>query len=355
MNESFSRKEILKSIKEKKKLKSKLFTIIIVILIIIISIPIASYSINVWIPYQKTALKVEEKEFTRKDLVDFIRFNQRLSEEQGNQFDLGSSLFQSLQLLAENEIAYLSANEYKLSVEDWEIDEAFFLKLGLYNNFSLETVEDEEVLKEKKVQFLNQVQMNEDKFKEIVRKSLFREKLRRELSREIPSLQEHKYVFEIALEDISQSNINKIQKEINVSNNIGEVVKKYSIDPNSKRGSGDFGWIPKGIKPELDILIFGNGDNNFLKPKELSEPYIDQENSVFKLYVISDVKKSYELSEENFEQISNNVLKNFFNDRSRLVDMQYGLDNETFNWINGKVQAASLFNDNNLANDIINK
>ena len=50
-----------------------------------------------------------------------------------------------------------------------------------------------------------------------------------------------------------------------------------------------------------------------------------------------------------------NVLKNFFNDRSRLVDMQYGLDNETFNWINGKVQAASLFNDNNLANDIINE
>ena len=168
-------------------------------------------------------------------------------------------------------------------------------------------------------------------------------------------MQEHKYVFEIALEDISQSNINKIQREINSNSDIGKIVKKYSIDPNSIRGAGDFGWIPKGIMPELDSLIFGTDQDNYLKPKELSEPYIDQENSVFKLYVISDVKKSFELSEENFEQISNNVLKNFFNDRSRLVDMQYGLDNETFNWINGKVQAASLFNDNNLANDIINK
>ena len=132
MNESLSRKEILNSIKEKKKLKSKLFIILLVISIIIISVPSASYLINVWIPYQKTALKVEEKEFTRKDLVDFIRFNQRLSEEQGNQFDLGSSLFQSLQLLAENEIAYLSATEYGLTVDDWEIDEAFYLKLGFY-------------------------------------------------------------------------------------------------------------------------------------------------------------------------------------------------------------------------------
>tara|TARA_E500000331_G_scaffold274284_1_gene266459 strand:+ start:121 stop:1185 length:1065 start_codon:yes stop_codon:yes gene_type:complete len=353
MNEHLSRKEILNSIRDKKKLKSKLFVIVIIIALIIASIPTTSYVINVWIPYQKTALKVEEKEFTRKDLVDFIRFNQRLSEEQGNQFDLGSSLFQSLQLLAENEIASLYATEYGLTVDDWEIDEAFFLKLGFYNDFNLDTIEDENAFKEKKIQFLNQIQMNEKKYKEIVRKSLFREKLRRELSREIPTLQEHKYVFEIALEDISQSNINKIQREINSNSDIGKIVKKYSIDPNSIRGAGDFGWIPKGIMPELDSLIFGTDQDNYLKPKELSEPYIDQENSVFKLYVISDVKKSFELSEENFEQISNNVLINFFNERSRIVDMQYGLDNETFDWINEKVQVASLFNDNDLANDII--
>ena len=353
MNEHLSRKEILNSIRDKKKLKSKLFVIVIIIALIIASIPTTSYVINVWIPFQKTALKVEEKEFTRKDLVDFIRFNQRLSEEQGNQFDLGSSLFQSLQLLAENEIASLYATEYGLTVNDWEIDEAFFLKLGFYNDFNLDAIEDENAFNEKKIQFLNQIQMNEKKYKEIVRKSLFREKLRRELSREIPTLQEHKYVYEIALEDISQSNINKIQREINSNSDIGKIVKKYSIDPNSIRGAGDFGWIPKGIMPELDSLIFGTDQDNYLKPKELSGPYIDQENSVFKLYVISDVKKSFELSEENFEQISNNVLINFFNERSRIVDMQYGLDNETFDWINEKVQVASLFNDNDLANDII--
>ena len=115
-----------------------------------------------------------------------------------------------------------------------------FLKLGFYNNFELETAEDVEAFKEKKIQFLNQIQMNEEKFKEIIRKSLFREKLRRELSREIPVIQEHKYLYEIALEDISQSNINKIQKEISSSKDIGAIVKKYSIDPNSIRGAGDF-------------------------------------------------------------------------------------------------------------------
>ena len=65
-----------------------------------------------------------------KTLVEFIRFNQRLSEEQGNQFDLGSSLFQSLQLLAENEIALLICYRIWITVDEWEIDEAFYLKLG---------------------------------------------------------------------------------------------------------------------------------------------------------------------------------------------------------------------------------
>ena len=84
MNESNSRKEILSSIDKKKNLRSKLFLIVILIFFLFSSIPITSYVINVWMPYQKIALKVENTEFTRKDLVEFIRFNQRLSEEQGN-------------------------------------------------------------------------------------------------------------------------------------------------------------------------------------------------------------------------------------------------------------------------------
>ena len=352
MNESNSRKEILISIDKKRNLRSKLFLIIIALFILFSLIPLSSYFFNVWIPYQKIALKVENTEFTRKDLVEFIRFNQRLSEEQGNKFDLGSSLFQSLQLLAENEIAFLYATEFGLIVDEWEIDEAFYLKLGLYNNFNLESEEDEEVFKERKIQFLNQIQIDENKFKEIIRKSLFREKLRRELSREIPTLQQHKYIYEIALEDISTSNLNKIQKEITATNNIYDVVKKYSIDPEVIRGAGDFGWIPKGVKPDLDYLFFSE-NNQSLRPKELSEPFIDQENSVFKFYIISDVNESLELSEENFEIISEGILTNFFNEKSQLVDMQYGLDNETFNWINDKVQVASIFNNNDQTNVII--
>ena len=76
MNESYSRKEILSSIDKKKNLRSKLFLLVVALFILFSLIPISSYFVNVWMPYQKIALKVENTEFTRKDLVEFIRFNQ---------------------------------------------------------------------------------------------------------------------------------------------------------------------------------------------------------------------------------------------------------------------------------------
>ena len=74
MNESNSRKEILISIDKKRNLRSKLFLIIIALFILFSLIPLSSYFFNVWMPYQKIALKVENTEFTRKDLVEFNNF-----------------------------------------------------------------------------------------------------------------------------------------------------------------------------------------------------------------------------------------------------------------------------------------
>ena len=133
MSQSLSRMEILDKINSKRRIKSKLLLIVLILFALLTIVPTANYFIQVKLPYEKTALKVGQTNFTRENVVDFIRFNQRLSEEQGVNFDLGSSLFESLQLIAENEIAFLSAAEYGLVVDQWEIDEAFFIRLGFFH------------------------------------------------------------------------------------------------------------------------------------------------------------------------------------------------------------------------------
>ena len=355
MSQSLSRMEVLNKIHSKKKIRSKLVLIVFLLFLVLAIVPLANYFIQVKIPYEKTALRVGETIFTREDVVDFIRFNQRLSEEQGANFDLGSSLFESLKLIAENEIAFLSAAEYGLVVDQWEIDEAFFLRLGFFNDFSIDSEDDRKAFNEKKLQFLNQVQLSEETYQDIVRKGLFREKLRRELSREISNIQPHKYIYEISLDEISQSTISEIQRNIDKGEDIGQIVKRYSIDPEVLRGAGDLGWVPEGIYPSLDQTLFGSIEVNIqpLAVKKLSEPFLDQENSLYKFYVIADFNDSLELSIDNLEILSNQALLSFFEIKSREVDMQYGLDNETFNWINERVKVASILPDGNQENVII--
>ena len=76
-------------------------------------------------------------------------------------------------------------------------------------------------------------------------------------------------------------------------------------------------------------------------------------NSLYKFYVIADFNDSLELYIDNLEILSNQDLLSFFEIISREVDMQYGLDNETFNWINERVKVASILPDGNQENVII--
>ena len=68
---------------------------------------------------------------------------------------------------------------------------------------------------------------------------------------------------------------------------------------------------------------------------------------------IKGQKIAVELSIDNLEILSNQALLSFFEIKSREVDMQYGLDNETFNWINERVKVASILPDGNQENVII--
>tara|TARA_B110000438_G_C15759152_1_gene626482 strand:+ start:76 stop:1158 length:1083 start_codon:yes stop_codon:yes gene_type:complete len=351
MVKPLSRSAILINLSERQKIKSRLILFVFFLFLVLITIPISQYFLNIYVPYNQTALRVEETIFTRKNVVDFVRFNQRLSEEQGVQFNAGSSLFESLQLIAENEISYLSATPFGLTVEQWEIDEAFFIRLGFYNDIDVNIDEDLQNFQERKIQFLNEVQLDEETYQNIVRKGIFREKLRRELSREIPLSQPHVLVYKIILDDIQPSVISEIERRINQGENLDDIARSFSIDKNVIRDKGNIGWTPKGINPVIDELFFNKSER--LGIKKLSEPYINQEANAYELYVITDYSELKELSDDNELLLSENSLVSFLSTKSNEIDIEYGLDNDTFNWINSRVEIASILPDSGPVDDNI--
>ena len=93
--------------KQVQQAKSRPFIFVgILILIGLLAIPVYAYFENYVFPPRELALRVEDTEYTRGDVVNFIRFNQRMSENLGVPFEIGNSLFDALQTLQENELAY---------------------------------------------------------------------------------------------------------------------------------------------------------------------------------------------------------------------------------------------------------
>ena len=126
--------------------------------------------------------------------------------------------------------------------------------------------------------------------------------------------------------------------------NLEEIISRFSEDPEVQKNKGSLGWIPVGIYPTLDNILFGRDENEKrnLDLRELSEPYINQESDLLEFYIISDLTEARELSDEHMEQLSNDALTQFLSKKSLVVNIEYGLDNDTFNWINSRVQIASI-------------
>ena len=92
------------------------------LLIALLAFPIYAFIATFTLPPREIAVRVEDSIYTRGDVVDFIRFRQRLTEEVGGQFELGTSLFEALQVIQDNEIAFKLAPQLGITVSPDEVD-----------------------------------------------------------------------------------------------------------------------------------------------------------------------------------------------------------------------------------------
>ena len=117
-----SRFELLADNKSKSFLFKPFFYLGFSIFIFLFLILIFFYSVTYIIPPMKDAIKVGEVTYTRGDVVKFIRFNQRITEDLGMEFEIGNSLFEALRVILEGELAYQVAPKYEhMRCNTWQL------------------------------------------------------------------------------------------------------------------------------------------------------------------------------------------------------------------------------------------
>ncbi len=333
--------------KQQLQIKSRPFIIAaIVVLFGILMIPMYAYFQNYVFPPRELALRVAGMEYSRGDVVNFIRFNQRMSENLGVPFEVGNSLFDALQTLQENELAFQLAARYGISVSSEEVDDRLNTILGFVAKTvaERESQEYKDNIEEAKRQFINRIEMDESVFRDFIRKSMFKERLREVVAEEIPRVQAQVHLYEIILFDRDPEVRRAIERDLVTGDAIENVILEHSQDPNVRRDLGDRGWFPFGVTPEIDYLLFGlDGEGNRLLPiGQLSEPRYVEDSDWWSYMLVAEAQDAREVNEDNFEALTTRGMTIFFNEERKNFDLHMVLDSAIFDWVNAQIRLSAL-------------
>jgi hypothetical protein len=318
----------------------------VVLLIGLLAVPVYAYFQTYVFPPRELALRVADTEYSRGDVVNFIRFNQRMSEKLGIPFEIGGSLFESLQTLQENELAFQLAPKAGITVTSKEVDDRLDFILGFVavTVAERESSEYKDNVDEARRQFIHEIGIDEKVFREFIRKSMFKERLRDVVAEEIPRVQAQVHLYEVIKLHRDPEDRRTIDRDLTSGAPIDTVVLDHSEDPNVKRDFGERGWVPFGISADIDSLLFGlDGDGNRILPiRSASTPRFDEEKDWWSYLVVEEVSDAREIDADSFELLTTRAMGIYFNEERTNFDLHMVLDSDIFSWVNKQVALSAL-------------
>ncbi len=317
-----------------------------VLLLGLLAFPIYAFVTTFVLPPREVAVRIEDATYTRGDVVDFIRYRQRLTEDLGQQFELGTSLFEAMQDIQDNEIAYRLAPQFGISVSPEEVDFEIEYRLQTLPDdpAERETAEYQANLAERKRQFLNNVGLTEDVFREFVRKEVFRNKVRAAIATDVPRIHPQVQLYEIRLSETDEQDLQRVVRAISGGTPVEEVAREFSIDPAVQRTGGEVGWFPEDVHETLNRMLFGvDSEGNRLLPfGEPSPPQFDSEMRQLVVYVVKEYTEAREVTDSQFDKLTDNALTSYLNEHRREFDLYMELNDRIYAWVNRQVAIASI-------------
>ncbi|MCH2309664.1 MAG: SurA N-terminal domain-containing protein [SAR202 cluster bacterium] len=291
------------------------------------------------LPPRHLVVSINDVKYTRGDLVETVRVNKTTEIFLGPDADKGSTIFDTLQKIVENEIISQSAPSYGVSVTNSEIDSIIeYVMQSTEDQNSGKTKQQIQLeTRERYLRYLNQVQVDEDSHKEQLRKALLREKMKQWSGETVPYVAEQVHLFRMLIPlsgeyEIMQTNYSDAVKNALTSEDYEDafkyLAKEFSVDdPIMIRQGGDMGWVPKGvIEYERDFFDLEIG--------ELSDPIKNKDNpSTMIFFMVSDKQTAAELDQSMREKLKTNALQKWVNKERSRHDIFAEFNSDVYAWV----------------------
>ena len=311
---------------------------------IILIIILVGFVLVFVLPPRHLVVSINDVKYTRGDLVETVRVNKTTEIFLGPNVDQGSTIFDTLQKIVENEIISQSAPLYGISVTNSEIDNIieYVMKSTEDQNSGKTEQQIQLETRERYLRYLNQVQVDEESHKEQLRKALLREKMKQWSGETVPYVAEQVHLFRMVIPlsgeyEIMQTNYNDAVKNAVTSEDYEKafkyIAREFSEDaPVIIRQGGDMGWIPRGvIEYERDFFDLDIG--------ELSPPIKNKDNpSTMIFFMVSDKETAAELDESMREKLKTNALQKWVNKERSRHDIFAEFNSDVYAWVGDQLR-----------------
>ena len=333
---------------EERRRRKIALIIIGVMLFVLTCIIVAGYVIIFVIPPQQLIVRVDDVVYTRGDMVKLLRLRQRsmeLSNTQG--LRTSDDVFEALQLIVENEVIAQAAPSDGIAVSRDEIDNAIRARTAPSENESLgkSDAQIEREYHERYRQFLNQAQVNESEHRDLVRKSILREKYRQFVGDQVPAFAEQVYLHRIAMGQNDEIDIMQTKLTDSIGDDkspekirgvVRAIAREFSSDPDTYQSAGDLGWAPLGIHEDYEDNFWA------LEPGEISKPTPNVENpqQVF-FFVVSERDGNREVNRRNRETLKTRALQMWVNQERQNHDIYATFNSDIYAWFIEQLRISS--------------
>ena len=314
-----------------------LFGILIISFIFIIVLS-TGYVIRYIIPQGKTVVQVGEIKYNRADMLKMLRVKQKNSEMMGSQMKNSEEIFKALQNMIENEIMDQISPSLGIIIPPEQID--IYIRdvfMPSYNNEeSPDPVQIEREFKEIFSNYLTSVGLSEEEYKKFTRWSMVREQMRQYIGETVPTVAEQVYLHRLMI--LPDDEIDIMKKKYADGTPFKYIVREFSKDNEEViRRGGAIGWIPKGIFPEYDYIIFD------LEPNLLSiEAQSIKSPPLLYFFMISDKDPARPIALEELDQLKTKALKDWLNTKRKEFNVSAHFNSEVHGWLIKQLSVSTL-------------
>lgn len=247
-----------------------------VVIFVILAIPAYGYYATFVAPPRRTAIEVNGVKHSLGEIAKISKAFASVSlGSSGGQPDLSTLPLQIVNNMLSEELIVQRAPELGITVTQDEVDAEVRSRHYPAPREGQQTdpAALEREYKENLRRYLDITKFTSGDYREIVRRSLLRQKLLEMLSEQIPVVQEQLFVHWIRVQD--ETAVSNVQKGLADGEAFDSLARIYSVAESYADDNGQVGWVPKGAFPLMDSTL------SSLEHDKVSDPISNPPDTYF--------------------------------------------------------------------------